>query len=311
MPDIREPKNPLFVSLQRYSEIPDEVNRFSRSKFAGILRGMFEEGIASETGLAAPVNTDKRDLLLAHGREYVDDLLNLRQTKRTIFAGLPLEKEYRDLFMLNSGATIRGLNLALENGISMVIGGGAIHAHHNFAEGQCFVNDVAIALLRARTEGKIARGIFVSCDAHHPSGVVSILSDNPELFILSIFEEDNFPFNKSKGDMDVPLCSMIGDQNYLALLSDALNRVLDEHKPEVVVFLASADPFKEDLGSKLNLTKEGLEKRDEMVIGEAFERGIPIVTLLGASNSPKIENELEIHLNTARAVKRFALRSKT
>jgi acetoin utilization deacetylase AcuC-like enzyme len=308
--DLPSKKSPLFVALMDYSQIP-QVDRAPRERYQMLSRRIQEEGIDPSGTFALPEMVDQRDLLLAHSREYVDDFLNLRATRRTVFGGIPLDASVRDLFLLNAGSTILATQIALETGVCMCIAGGAIHAHRDYAAATCFANDVAIALFRAKVEGSIKRGAVISCDAHQADGVASILAPYPELFTYSIFEADSYPFRKAKSDLDVPLCSHIQDHGYMAALKGSIPGVLDVHKPELVLYVAASDSHQNDFGSDLELSTEGLKERDEYVIGSIVERGIPVAVLMGGASSEDSETLVEIHMNTARLVNQFAHPTKT
>jgi acetoin utilization deacetylase AcuC-like enzyme len=306
MPRERKRKNvATFVGLTDFSKFPD-IMRMPREKLEKVLKRGEKEGIIHGKNLIEAKPVDQRDLLLAHEREYVSDFLHMRSTGRTMFGGLPLDASIRDLHILNTGATVIGLDLALESGIAMVLGGGAIHAFETYAEGYCYLNDIAVALLGARVTGRIDRGAVISCDAHQANGVAAILGGRSDMFVFSIYEAEGYPYRKVKSDMDIPLHRGIRDDDYLILLENALPRVLDDFRPDIVVYLAASDPFENDPGSGLSLSMEGLRRRDEMVIGETRRRGIPVLVLIGGGASENLEETVEIHMNTVRIVRRFA-----
>jgi acetoin utilization deacetylase AcuC-like enzyme len=113
----------------------------------------------------------------------------------------------------------------------------------------------------------------------------------------------NYPLHKEKSTLDIELPDKTGDVEFLETLSEALPRVILHH-PDIIFYLGGADPFEKDKLGRLSLSKVGLMKRDEMVLDFAKERGIPIVTTLSGGYAENIEDTVEIHANTIRAVKK-------
>jgi acetoin utilization deacetylase AcuC-like enzyme len=306
MPKIRGIP-PLFVTYGDYSLIPDSIGPM-RSKYEEIERRIREEGIASGEEIVRAEMADYRDLLLAHDRSYVDELMNLKNTPRLIFSGLPLNEHIRDLFLLNTGITVRALELAIENGIAMAIGGGSVHAQSAQAAAFCLINDVAVALLRAKVTGRIQRGAFIHCNHNQADGTTAILKDDPSMVGLSMHETESYPFVKQENDHDVPLGPGTGDAEYLALLEESVFRFLDGSKPDAVIYIAGSAAYEGDSSSKLSLSLDGLKRRDEFVIGASRERGIAVAVLTSASFDPGDRHSVGIHLSTARIVKEAARR---
>jgi acetoin utilization deacetylase AcuC-like enzyme len=300
----------VFVKYSDMSLIPDSIGPL-REKYEEVERRILEDGIASRDEFAPADKAEYRDLLLAHDKSYVDEFMELKHTPRIIFSGLPLDASIRELFLVNTGATILTLELAIENGLAMCIGGGSVHAHRSQGIAFCLINDVAVALLRAKALKQIDRAALICCQHNQADGVASILSDYPNLYTFSIFEKNSYPFAKVKGDLDIVLADGVGDFQYLAMLKDGLRRVYDEHRPDAVIYIAGSSPFAGDSTSKLEMSMEGLRERDEIIIRGARERGIAVAVLISATFDPEDQHSVAIHLNTARVVKEHHSRGRT
>jgi acetoin utilization deacetylase AcuC-like enzyme len=306
----RKGSNKIFVKYADYSMIPESLGLLRR-KYEELERQILESRTGTKDEFAVAEKAEYRDLLLAHDKSYIDEFMNVKLTPRIIFSGLPFSAAIRDLFLMNTGATVLTLELAIENGVAMCIGGGAIHAHRSQGAAFCLINDVAVALLRAKVLKKIQRGAVVSCLKNQTDGVNTILSNDPDMLTFSLFEQDCFPFVKAKGDIDICLGPGVEDFQYLALLKDGLSNVFDGFKPDALIYLAGSASLREDSTSTMNLSVEGLKERDEIIIGRARELGIPLAVLTSASFDPEDRHSVGIHLNTARIVKNAFLQGRT
>ena len=119
--------------------------------------------------------------------------------------------------------------------------------------------------------------------------------------------EKNYPLFKEKSNLDIELRDGTGDAEYLETLSEALPRIF-MHDPDIIFYLGGADPFENDKLGRLKLTIDGLMKRDEMVLEFAKEREVPIVTTMSGGYAKDINDTVEIHSNTIRAVKKFLVK---
>ncbi len=295
---------PVFVSLVEYP-IPDHYVGL-REMFEGLSRRILEEGLAGPAGFAGPVDVSAEDLALAHDLPYLSDILSLRPTRRTLFAGFALREPARDISRRNVGATVQAFELALRNGISMQVCGGTVFAFRDHAAGLSVFNDVAVALLKARAEGRIGRAVVLSSDAYHPEGTVSILSRYPDFHTFSVFDRENWSEDTPAGERDIMVTNHTDDEEYLDIIESLIPQVYDLLQPHVVAYLSSAMVQNELPGGGFRVTRQALTKRDELVIGAAWERGVPIVVLTAGGRVLKPEEYIEVHLNTARVVRRYA-----
>ena len=130
-----------------------------------------------------------------------------------------------------------------------------------------------------------------------------------DVFTISLHQQNNYPAWKPPSSIDVDLPDGIGDEDYLAWLDNALSAGLRQFKPELICYIAGADPYKEDQFGGLALTLEGLERRDELVFRVARARNIPVMVTLAGGYAHNLEDTVTIHCNTVQAAKNVVTRS--
>ena len=184
--------------------------------------------------------------------------------------------------------------------ISANLAGGTHHAFRDRGEGFCVFNDVAVTAAVLLGDGAIARTAVVDCDVHQGNGTAAIFRDEPAVFTLSLHGANNFPFRKEVSDLDVTFNDGAGDDEYLSALAHHLPRVLDAQQPDLVFYLAGADPYEGDRLGRLKLTIEGLRSRDRTVFEACRDRDIPIVITMSGGYAPDVDAIVTIHVNTIR-----------
>jgi acetoin utilization deacetylase AcuC-like enzyme len=204
-----------------------------------------------------------------------------------------------DGFRLMTGGTIAAAAAALEDGRAAHLGGGLHHAFANHGEGFCPLNDVAVAI--RVLQRSVRRAAVVDLDVHHGNGTAMIFERDESVFTFSMHQQHNYPFFKPRGDLDIGLEDGAGDARYLALLSDALPHVLASG-PDLIVYLAGADPFENDRLGGLRLTKPGLAERDRLVIAAARSAGVPLVVVLAGGYAADVRDTVDIHVATIEAL---------
>ncbi len=290
-----------FVYSPRYC-VDIGAHVFDTSKYRRIAERIAAEfGRPGEDILIAPEPASPSQLAAALEPDYLRDLIEARRTPRTRRSELPISREIVEAAFLCAGGTIRAAREALRRrGIGFHIGGGWHHAYPDHAEGFCYVNDLAVAALVLRAEGAARRAAVVDCDLHQGNGTAACFRADAAVFCFSIHQERLYPFPKERGDWDIGLANGAGDEEYLARLAEAVPRIYDEHRPDIVLYVAGADPCLQDQLGDLALTMDGLRRRDERVIFAAAERGIPLVVALAGGYAPDIADIVAIHLQTAR-----------
>jgi acetoin utilization deacetylase AcuC-like enzyme len=245
------------------------------------------------------------DLALAHTSEYLDTLRNGTLTAEEIATlELPWVPGLIDGFRVMVGGTCEAARAALDEGVSAHIGGGLHHAFANHGEGFCPLNDIAVAVRVLQHERGIRRAAIVDCDVHHGNGTAMIFERDPDVYTFSIHQQHNYPLFKPRSDLDIGLEDGAGDASYLDALADALPKVM-ESRPELMVYVAGADPFERDQLGGLSLTKAGLVRRDELVIDAGRQADVPIVVVLAGGYAVDVGDTVDIHVNTIRALQRY------
>jgi len=272
---------------------------FPVEKYRRVREALEAAGGLRAADVLEPPPATRALLELAHEPGYLDDLEALRWTPRTMYSELPLEADVVRAFSLAASGTALAAREALARGAVAHIGGGLHHAYAGHAEGFCYINDLAVAVRALRREGLVERVAVVDLDVHQGNGTAHLFRDEPEVFTLSLHQERNYPTPKERGDLDVGLPDGTGDADYLRALAPALECVW-AHGPQLVLYQAGADPYRDDQLGGLALTFEGLEARDAMVLEGCASRGIPVVTTLGGGYAHHVEDTVRIHAATCR-----------
>ncbi|MEO0079655.1 MAG: histone deacetylase [candidate division WOR-3 bacterium] len=287
-----------FVYSERY-RIDIGIHVFPTDKYRMVRDRLIGEGLARPEDFIEPPEPNLDDIRLVHTREYVEDMLNLRWTSRTVRSELPLTWEIIQASLLHASGTVLACKLALEDGIAMHIGGGFHHAFSDHGEGFCYVNDIAVAIRRLQKDGRVERTAVIDCDLHQGNGTARIFQNDPTVYTFSIHQEHLYPV-KEQSDLDIGLDDETGDDVYLGHIKTAVPKILDQHKPQLVVYVAGADPYKEDQLGSLRLTKRGLSLRDRIVLEECHKRKIPVVPVMAGGYSLNKQDTIDIHFNTAK-----------
>jgi acetoin utilization deacetylase AcuC-like enzyme len=282
---------------------------FPSKKFKWLHDRLLRTRFAEDCDFTAPEPATDEDVLLVHGRGWVTKLRRGTLSYQDIMQlEIPYSRQMVEAFWLAAGGTILAARLALKAGVGFNIGGGFHHAFPEHGEGFCAINDIAIAVRRLQHDGAIRRAMVVDCDVHHGNGTAAIFSGDTSVFTLSIHQFNNYPSVKPLSSLDIHLADGIGDAEYLHRLSNGYHAALAMFQPELVLYVAGADPFFEDQLGGLSLTLDGLRERDRLVIWTALSHQIPVAIVLAGGYAMSVEDTITIHANTAE-VARDLLRS--
>ena len=266
-----------------------------------------ERGLVQPEFVHDPSRASPDDLLLVHTPDYLERFTGGRLTRdEERRLGFPwstalVERSYRA-----AGGTCEAAAHAVDHGIAMNLAGGTHHAFPSHGEGFCVFNDVAVAIRMLQRAGRIERAAIIDLDVHQGNGTHAVFADDPGVFTFSMHGGKNYPFRKIPGQLDVELADGTGDDQYLSLLSESLPRVIASARPELVVYLAGADPHVHDKLGRLALSFEGLARRDSMVIDQCREVGLPVVVTVAGGYGASIDETVRIHVETARIAARYA-----
>jgi acetoin utilization deacetylase AcuC-like enzyme len=264
---------------------------------------------AKKEDFILPEPASDEDVLLVHSARYVKKLKTASLSSAEIaMMELPFSLELVRFAWLMTGGTILTGRLALERGVAVHLGGGFHHAFHDHGEGFCVLNDVAVAVEALKKEGAAQRIMVVDCDLHQGNGTAHILSGKDYAFTFSIHQMDLYPSEKPLSTLDVGLWAGDGDEKYLSALRAHFPRLYQEFRPNLVFYLAGADPYERDQLGSLRLTKDGLRQRDLIVIGEARRLRLPVAVVLAGGYAVDLDDTVGIHLNTVRVARRVQRR---
>ena len=280
-------------------------HRFPMEKYSRLRERLLASGHFAADDFRVPDAATDTELLRAHDAGYVQRVargtLGHDEIRRI---GFPWSAAMVERSRRSAGATLAACRAALAEGWAANLAGGTHHAFRDRGEGFCVFNDAAVAALAMRAEDRVARVAIVDCDVHQGNGTAAILANRADCFTFSIHGARNFPFDKETSDLDVELPDGTGDEPYLAALDDAL-AVVFRHQPDLVIYLAGADPFEDDRLGRLKLSKAGLAARDARVLGECRRRSLPVAIAMAGGYARQIDDTVAIHAATIDTARRL------
>ncbi len=289
---------PILYYSARYN-VDIGAHVFPMMKYRLIRERLLEDGLAEESDFLEPSPATVDDALLVHTRDYVDKLLDGTLSAYEIARlELPYSKELVEAAFLGAGGTIGAVLSSLERGVGVNLAGGFHHAYPDHGEGFCVLNDVAMGVARALADGLADRAAIVDCDVHQGNGTAAIFADDDRVFTFSIHQEHNYPFVKPPGDLDVGLPDGAGGGVYLQLLEEAVENILRDFRPAVVLYVAGADPYEHDLLGGLALTKRDLAERDRIVMEACARSSVPFAVTLAGGYAATTDDTVEIQTRT-------------
>jgi acetoin utilization deacetylase AcuC-like enzyme len=319
----------LIYSDGYYLPIGEHI--FPAEKYRRIRERLLHSKVADTNDFLEPQPAADHDILLVHTPEYVEKLKTGTLSPREQLAlEVPYSRDLVKAFWLAAGGSMLAAQQALTDRVSVNIGGGFHHAFPGHGEGFCMINDVAVAIRRLQRDDKIHTAMTVDCDVHQGNGTASIFaskrapgdplpsaSGSPvsthgirrkdpnasDVFTISLHQQNNYPQRKPPSSIDVDLPDGIGDDDYLAWLDNALSSGLRQSEPDLLCYLAGADPYREDQLGGLSLSIEGLKKRDELVFRVAQARNIPVMVTFAGGYAQSVEDTVTIHCNTVIAAR--------
>lgn len=277
---------------------------FPTAKYRLVKERLVAEGTIRESDIVRPEPAADEAILLVHTREYVDKIKTgtLSPLEITVLE-VPFSPALREAAWLCAGGSILAGELALQCGLAVHLGGGFHHAFPDHGEGFCLINDVAIAIASLKARGAISRAAVIDCDVHQGNGTAAIFAGDPEVFTFSIHQENNYPAWKPPSNLDLGLPDGADDRMYLAVLERHVPDLLNRHRPDLVFYLAGADPYLDDQLGGLALTLDGLRQRDQMVLKACTSLGLPVAVTLAGGYAQRLADTVEIHCNTVRVAK--------
>ena len=263
-----------------------------------MLRDAVANGMPSVSLEEAPHTTDGV-LALAHHPHYIHRVsIGALSSSEQKAIGFPWSAEMVERSRRSAGATIAACRAAIAEGTAVNLAGGTHHAHTDRGEGFCVFNDAAIAARLMQAERRVSRVAIVDLDVHQGNGTASILANDDSVFTLSLHGENNYPFQKAVSDLDIALPDETDDEYYLEQLASALAQLFARFDPQLIIYLAGADPHEGDRLGRLKLSMQGLAARDRMVLDAARVRGLPVALAMAGGYGRNIDDTVAVHIQT-------------
>ena len=276
---------------------------FPSQKYRLIRDRLLEEHFAEPADFIAPQPASDADILRVHDPRWVQRLkTGTLSVEEILKLEIPYSPEMVAGFWLATGGSILAARNALRERIGFNIGGGFHHAFPGHGEGFCAIHDVAVAIRALQHDGLIQRAMVVDLDVHHGNGTAAIFAGDRSVLTLSMHQFHNYPSEKPDSIIDIHLRDGVEDEEYLSRLKDSL-AVAMSFAPNLVFYLAGADPYQQDQLGGLSLTIDGLKQRDRLVFETALAQNVPVAVVLAGGYARHTGDTVTIHCNTAKAAK--------
>jgi acetoin utilization deacetylase AcuC-like enzyme len=279
------------------------------AKYRRLRERLLEEGVVTGSDLVIPEPAPWNDIRLAHDEQYVESVASgALSTDAQRRIGFPWSPQMVERSRRSVGATIAAARhvLVQHARVAANLAGGTHHAFAGHGAGYCVFNDVAVAARVLQRDALIARATVVDCDVHQGDGTAAIFEHDESVFTMSLHGATNFPFRKARSNLDLVFADGTADDEYLSALAQHLPLVLDDSAPDIVFYLAGADPYDGDRLGKLSLTLAGLQQRDRYVFEACHARSIPVAVVMAGGYCPDVEAIVTIHVNTIKEAVRSA-----
>jgi len=286
-----------------------ETHKFPMSKYALLRERVAQDHRFAEQDLQVPPVASDVQILLAHTENYLSRLKSGELTYKEIRRiGFPWSPQMVERSRRSTGATISAVESALFCGLGINLAGGTHHAFRDRGEGYCVFNDSLVAARCWQARGKVNRVLIIDADVHQGNGSAAIAAGDDSVFTFSIHGEKNFPYYKEISDLDMALPDGVGDEAYLEMLKRGVRESIERSRPDLVMYLAGADPFEKDRFGRLKITKAGLMERDRIVFEYCRSAGLPLTISMAGGYAPHVHDTVDIHFATVcRAWEMFGL----
>lgn len=277
-------------------------HRFPISKYQLIREQLLYEGSVEAEQLEESGPIEEAHILLVHQPGYWQRMRDLQLEARAVRRmGFPQSAQLVERSRRSCQGTLSAALHALNHGIGMNIAGGTHHAYPTHGEGFCLLNDIAISSRYLIQTGLAQQILVVDLDVHQGNGTAAIFEQQERVFTFSMHGRDNYPLRKERSDLDIPLPTGMGDNDYLNLLQQQLPQLIERVKPDFIFYQAGVDVLATDKLGKLSLSKRACKTRDRIVMQQSWKYQIPLCVSIGGGYSLRLADTVDAHANTFRA----------
>ena len=283
---------PVVNHKDYFAKIGDD-HKFPINKFGELANYLIKKKIVKK--FHNPYPCSEETLKRAHSEKYIKDIKDKTLDQNSIKKiGFPLVDSVVQRSLIATGGTVLASKLAINYGLACNTAGGSHHANFEGGAGYCVFNDVAVAAQYLLDRGLAGKILIVDLDVHQGNGNADIFKDNRNVFTFSMHSKTNYPAKKSISDLDIELDDNMEDAQYIKILKFYLDQ-LNQENFDYVFYIAGVDIHFNDRLGKLNISDEGIRKRDEIVTENFFSKGIPLCGVLGGGYNKDSKKLVELH----------------
>jgi acetoin utilization deacetylase AcuC-like enzyme len=285
---------PIVNHPDYVAQIGDD-HRFPIKKFGALFDLLQKDNILNKENLHIPEPAQYLDLTKAHQPEYIQKIDNLslsKEEERKL--GFPMVPSVKRRSYMATGGTVLSAELALRYKLACNTAGGSHHAFSDSGNGYCVFNDVAVAAYNLLNKHSVKKILIYDLDVHQGDGTAKIFENNDQVYTFSAHSKKNYPLVKQKSDKDIELEDDITDEEYLNTVSKSLE-IVNKMNFDFVFYVAGVDIHKDDKLGKLNITTEGIKKREKMVISNFYKNKIPLCGVLGGGYNKDFNHLVYLH----------------
>ncbi len=277
-------------------------HRFNGTKFSKLANQLQKSDFYQRLDFHQSSPVRYQDVLRTHDVDYVQRVVDRALSREEVRQiNLPINTQLIKRSFLALNGTYTTALKALDEGVACHAAGGTHHAHYSKGLGFCVFNDLAFTALNLIEHGSAKKVLILDLDVHQGDGTIDICHDKNGIYTCSLHCEQNFPFQKRQGTRDVSLDNHLEDTAYLNKLHITLKEISKEFMPDIVLYDAGVDVFFGDQLGNLDLTLEGIFKRDCNVLEHFKSRKVPVATVIGGGYSPCDSDIAKRHLSIFRA----------
>ena len=286
-------------------------HQFPMIKYKKVKEYVLEHKIVNPNSFTTPELISLEILNLVHTEKYIQKTVEGTQTESEIRRiGFPYSKKMVERERFICGAMVQAAKNALKYGIAFNMAGGTHHAFADFGSAYCIFNDMAVAAKYLLSRNLVQKVLIVDLDVHQGNGTASIFANEPNVFTFSMHGATAFPLKKQQSDCDIALPDSTTDTEYLTMLTKNLTEIIENFKPEIVLYQAGVDLLWCDKLGRISLTLEGVKKRDIVVFEQCLTNNIPVAACMGGGYAPDINLIIKAHCNTVMAANAALLKCK-